>query len=268
LRVGAVAMAVLFASLPARADRYDKCFDTTVPDSAIGACSALIWKETMTSLGAAMVHVARGQAYEDKGDFRGAFLDYRQAMTYYPAYTLAHRNRSRLYYRTGDYERALRDAETAVKLTPKTALAYDARALAKAALGRADEARADTATAAMLAGDMAQPNNARCWLRAVLNQDLSTALAACDLAIAKDAKNAYAYDSRGFVQFRLGNVPQARADYEAALALKPQAIASLFMRGVIKRRTGDTSGGDADIAAAMARNPNIRNEYGLYGVRE
>ena len=104
LRVSAVAMAVLFASLPARADpREDRCFDTTVPDSAISACSSLIWKVTMTSLGAAMVHVARGQAYEDKGEFPKAFLDYRQAMTYYPAYTLAHRNRSRLYYRTGDY---------------------------------------------------------------------------------------------------------------------------------------------------------------------
>lgn len=266
--VRAVAAAVvLLACGPALAqeDRAARCLDRTDPDKAISACSSLIWKVEMTSIGAAMVHTSRGEAYEDKGDFHGAFRDYRQAMTYYRWYARAYHARSRLYIRTRDFPRALRDAESAIKLDAKDAVAHDLRALSLAEMGRTAESRADAAAAATLAGDNPFTNNTRCWLRALLNRDLTAALAACDAAIAK-APNGARYDSRAFVHFRLGDMANAMADYNAALALAPRSASSLFMRGVIKRRGGDTVGGDGDIAAAKTINPNVAIEYGLYGV--
>lgn len=259
-----LAAALLCATSPARADRYESCFDRTDPDKAIVACTSLINNETMTTFGAAAVHVSRGLAREDKGAFDGAFTDFRQAMTYRPTYELAYHSRGRLYFRVREYDRAIRDANSAIKLDAKDALAYDLRAIALAELGRAEEARADTAKSAALAGDSALVNNARCWLRAVVNRDLDTALAACDVSIAKEPR-ATNFDSRGFVNFRLGKLAQARADYDASLALKPRSPHSLFMRGVILRRAGGKEG-DTDISAAIALNPNIQNEYAGYGV--
>jgi tetratricopeptide (TPR) repeat protein len=266
VRVAIAALLIAFsAPLPAAADRFDDCFALADPETTIGRCSYLINRVEMYSPSAAAVHVTRGSAYEDMGEFDRALKDYRQAMVYYPPYALAYHYRSRLYIRMRQYERAIRDADTAIKYQAKDAIAHDMRALAKAAMGKADEARADAAAATALAGDNAYHNNTRCWTRAILNTDLDTARAACDLAIRTKA-DAARLDSRGFVFFRLGDLAKARTDYDAALSLMPNSASSLFMRGVLRRRVGETVAGDGDIAAALAVDPNVRNEYGLYGV--
>lgn len=267
VRVGlsALLLVLLFAALPARADRLEECFEVADPDTVIARCAYLIRREALSRYGEAAVHVRRGQAYEDKGDYVHAFMDYRRAMTHYPPYALSYHYRSRLYIRTGDHERAARDADTAIKLRPKDAVAHDMRALAKAAMGKADEARADAATAATLAGDDAYVNNMRCWTRAILNTDLITALGACDLAL-RTKYGVALYDSRGFVHFRMGDMTKARADYNAALALNAKNASSLFMRGVARRRSGEAAAGDADIAAALAIDANVQTQYATYGV--
>jgi hypothetical protein len=61
-------------------------------------------------------------------------------------------------------------------------------------------------------------------------------------------------------------LPQALADYDAALKVAPGAPSALFGRGVVRRRVGDAKGGDADIADAIARDAAIAGQMARRGV--
>ena len=56
------------------------------------------------------------------------------------------------------------------------------------------------------------------------------------------------------VYFRMAKFDLAKADYDAAIAIKPLGQ-TLYMRGVTKNRLGDAAGGKADIAAGLAIDP-------------
>ena len=75
-----------------------------------------------------------------------------------------------------------------------------------------------------------------------------------------------ALDSRGFVQLRLGKYDEAIADYDAALQIDPNKVASLYGRGMAKRRKGDYAAGNIDIAAAKAKKPTVTAEFARYGL--
>ena len=55
----------------------------------------------------------------------------------------------------------------------------------------------------------------------------------------------------------MGKYDEAIADYNAALADRPEEGRSLYGRGMAKRRKGDYAEGNVDIAAARAIRPNI-----------
>jgi tetratricopeptide (TPR) repeat protein len=79
--------------------------------------------------------------------------------------------------------------------------------------------------------------------------------------------NADTLDSRGLTYFKLGQLDDALADYDAALKINPRAAGSLYMRGIIKLTKGDNAGGRSDIAAAKAVQANIGEEFARYGVK-
>lgn len=76
-----------------------------------------------------------------------------------------------------------------------------------------------------------------------------------------------AFDSRGLVHLRLGNLDKAIADYDDALKLDPKFAGSLYGRGLAKIKKGDKVGGDADIVAAIAIKAGIAEEYAKLGVK-
>ena len=61
-------------------------------------------------------------------------------------------------------------------------------------------------------------------------------------------------------------LPQAIADYDAALKVDPDPASALFGRGVARRRMGDVSGGNADIAAAIAIDGTVAEQLARRGV--
>jgi tetratricopeptide (TPR) repeat protein len=68
------------------------------------------------------------------------------------------------------------------------------------------------------------------------------------------------------VLLRSGKYDESIADYDAALKIEPNKVASLYGRGMAKRRKGDYAAGNADIAAAKAGKPTIIAEFKEYGL--
>ncbi len=62
-------------------------------------------------------------------------------------------------------------------------------------------------------------------------------------------------------------LPQAIADFDAALQINPKYAEALFGRGVARRLQGNVAAGDADIAAALVLDPKVADELARRGVR-
>ena len=62
-------------------------------------------------------------------------------------------------------------------------------------------------------------------------------------------------------------LPQALADYDAALAQNAKDADSLYGRGLAKLRSGDTARGNADLAAAKTIDGGIAETFARYGVK-
>ena len=105
----------------------------------------------------------------------------------------------------------------------------------------------------------------RCYAKAGAGA-LAAALADCNEALRRMPDNWEFLDSRAFTYLKMQQLPQALADYDAALKIAPGAVAALFGRGVVRRRMGDVKGGDADIADAIARDAAVAGQLARRGV--
>ena len=70
------------------------------------------------------------------------------------------------------------------------------------------------------------------------------------------------------VNFRIGSVREAIADYDSALRINPKHASALYARGVAKVRSGNTEAGKRDIDAATSIKSNIAEEFATYGIRQ
>jgi tetratricopeptide (TPR) repeat protein len=114
--------------------------------------------------------------------------------------------------------------------------------------------------------DNAEFYNHRCWLRAIAGKELDAALIDCNEALKRAAKDAGTFDSRGLVNFKLGKMTDAAADYNMALSLDAHMPTSLYAKGIIELRGGKTAEGNDDITAAKRVEPLIADKFALYGV--
>lgn len=174
--------------------------------------------------------------------------------------------RGTAYRRKGQYDRAIQEYDYAISLSPNDALAYDNRGLAYEGKGEYDHATQSFDQAIKLSPNDAYAHNSACWTRAILNRELVRALDLCNRALRLLPNHANTLDSRGFVYFRMRQLVQARADYDAALAVNPKIAGSFFMRGVIKQLQGDNAGAESDFATAKAIDATVVTMYAKFGV--
>jgi tetratricopeptide (TPR) repeat protein len=143
--------------------------------------------------------------------------------------------------------------------------ALERRAEVYAVTGQTDKALADADAIQAADGSTAQGLAYRCWIRALTGRDLDKALADCDAALAEEPGASDTLDSRGFVLYRMGRLPDAAAAYDTSLKVSPKLASSLYMRGIVKEKLGLPDGA-GDIAAARAADPDIATTFARYGV--
>jgi tetratricopeptide (TPR) repeat protein len=112
----------------------------------------------------------------------------------------------------------------------------------------------------------AELHNTRCWFKALRNTDLDGALADCNRAIELSSEPARFLDSRALVHFRAQRMPQAKVDYEAALASSPEQASSLFMDAVVLDRLGDRAAASTSLSAARKIYPDVGRFYQRFGI--
>ena len=113
---GALALAAGSASAATDKDRQD-C-DARDPDRNVAGCTRIVED---THEGAAMrgaAYVARGLAWQSKGDSDRALADFNAAIKLNPKDALAYNNRGMLWRERGDSDRAIADFTTAIAIDP------------------------------------------------------------------------------------------------------------------------------------------------------
>ena len=106
----------------------------------------------------------------------------------------------------------------------------------------------------------------RCRARALLGQDLDTALADCNRAVRARADVPFFRDSRGLVYLRMGEYDKSIADYDTVLGVQPRNAWALYGRGVARLRKGLTKNGEADIAASKQSAPAVAAQAERLGI--
>ena len=208
-------------------------------------------------------------AYWDTARPELALADFDKALALQPDYVEALMARGSLRLRHDNEAGARADFEVVQRMAPHNPGLLREMANAFVYAGNIDEgiARLD-AWVEKHPKDMGLPMvlNDRCWLRATSNRELNLALADCDAALKKGARNSAVYDSRGFVHLRLGNYDKAIDDYKTAVKLQPRQATSLYGLGLARLKQGLTDLGNRDIATAIAINPNASDVYAKAGL--
>jgi tetratricopeptide (TPR) repeat protein len=88
---------------------------------------------------------------------------------------------------------------------------------------------------------------------------LDSAELTCQESIENNSHDIGQFDTLGLVHLRMKEWDKALADYNTALAKRPDLTLSLYGRGICRRARGDVAGSDADIAAATHDEPDIAN---------
>lgn len=120
--------------------------------------------------------------------------------------------------------------------------------------------------AAMLAASGSDDFSLICWALGREGQALEWAATACDKAVGlKERKSEYRAN-RGLVRLRLGRLPAALEDYDAAVAADDRIATNYYGRAIVRQRTGDVEGAKTDRARALAIDPTIAETYEAYGL--
>ena len=204
-------------------------------------------------------YVSRSQARPLK-DVDGRMSDLDAALAIEPDSPFALMTRSALYLYEKAYDKALADANMVLAKTPSEPQALNLRAIIYGQTRQYDLQAADLETLLRINPNNAAALNSRCWMRAVRNIALDQAMNDCNAAIALSPMPGY-YDSRALVNFRMGKLDEAMADYNLALAKRPDLAGSLYGRGLVELRQGKTDQGRADIAKATSIDPHIADQY-------
>jgi tetratricopeptide (TPR) repeat protein/predicted aspartyl protease len=215
----------------------------------------------------------RGIARRDSGQPIPALADFDQAIKIKFDHVPALAARAELRLQNGDAVAAVEDLEAADRAAAKEAdvryrlgLDYQHADLMPQSVAQLDlwiAAHGDDARLGRALGN-------RCWAKALLGQDLKTALKDCSSALSrigeKNAGSAAILLGRGVVRLRLGDYDKSIADFDAALALYPESAWSLYGRGIAKIRRSYAVEGQADLTAAAAIWPSIADDFAKRGI--
>jgi tetratricopeptide (TPR) repeat protein len=203
----------------------------------------------------------RARAHYETHDYDRALDDAASAIRLDPRAARAYVYRAAAYDELGLYDKSLPDCEEAVRLDPNLALAYVYRASAILSLRHDKEAaRADCDKALELDPDLALAYLARggCHKEGAYRE----ALADCNRAIQKAPRLAKAYAARGALRAALKE-PDVLEDFDKAHELDPRDPLIFQGRGLYFMQKGDLGQALADADKAVALAPKLAGGYTL-----
>ena len=215
----------------------------------------------------AQAYVIRGLANNRRGQRQLAMQDYETALRRAPRYPQALANRAALLSEDGKYDQAIRDLDEAITADPDNPVAYYNRGYAYFARHEYDKALADYDAAIKLEPGMGLAYNNRCLIRAITGKDLVAGLQDCDTAQKLMPLNLDVRDTRGFIYLKLGDPRLAVKEYNDALDVDPNRPLALYGRGIARIMIGEIREGEGDKAAALTLDPEVANQFAIYGLK-
>jgi tetratricopeptide (TPR) repeat protein len=212
------------------------------------------------------VLVTRGQVESRRGDLAGAVRDYEAALKLDPRYAYAMINLAAIRSMQGQSGAAVDLLDQAIAIDKRNPLAFYNRGYAEFALKQYEKAIADYSSAIEIEPRMGLAYNNRALSRAIAGSDLVAALADSDQALKLLPLNLEVRDTRGFIFLKLGDPALALNEYNAALTIDPNRALSLYGRGLARIRMGDAAG-KGDQEAALTINPEVANDFAIYGLK-
>lgn len=298
--VGAVvALALAACERPAEVSDSERCLTAEEAEAKIEACTAAAQNNTLTPAQRSIAYSTRGDAYDEAGDVTAALRDYGAALELdgeNPVALLgrgrillasgqldaaepalrraielnnsgqAHELLGRILVRRGEFSEAITAFNNALSHEPRLAGALAGRARAKQRLGDIDGAANDYDQAIRIDANLAEARAGRCWLDLNQERELARARQDADAAAVADPRNVEGQLCRGVLQLREGEWANAKASFEAALAVESGNPIALFGRGVARRRSGDNDGTE-DMNQARDFDGNIGQQFDQLGVR-
>jgi len=193
--------------------------------------------------------VARGWAYERRGEDDLAMADYNLALQKRPNLAMAYNDRGTLYLRKGALQSALDDFSSAIKFAPTWVVAYTNRARIETMNRDYDAALADFAKAQEIDSNAPQIYTNRCVTYTAMGK-FDEALADCNNVVERMPKNQYALANRGDAYLAKGNLDAALKDYNTILGLNQNSVRAHAGRGQLFERRRDMVQARADYRSA------------------
>ena len=199
-----------------------------------------------------------GELYFQQGDVRSARKWYDEAAQAFPGYYLAEAGMGKAAAATGDLDRAIAVYEPLVRRLPRPefiAFLGDLYALSGQPVAAQDQYEAMMFIQKMDASQQLPYNRQMALFLANHNIELDTALAYAESELAA-RQDIYAYDTLGWVLYRLGRFDEAAALSEKALALGTRDALLFYHAGMIAAARGEREEAETLLILALDLNPN------------
>lgn len=211
------------------------CFDpgsNFTAQEQLKACNELLeMRDLFTDAHLDDVYTARGDAYEQMGEYEHAIDDFTEALNQRPDYAEVYVNRGNDFGEIGERQKALDDYNHAIRLKPEYAPAYVSRGVALASdVKFAEQAIGDYTTAIRLKPSYAE-----------------------------------AYYDRGIEFLAIGSARQAILDFSEAIRLRPEIAESYRNRGLAYKKMGDDAAAMADSLTATRLKPSTMTGPSIFG---
>lgn len=237
------------------------------PREALAACTTLIDARHTPAALVTKAYFERSAAHERIGEFSTALSDIKHVIERDAAYRYAPLNLAILYAKNGEHVASRQAFEALLARDPDD---FDVLVSFGATLeenGKFEESLIQFDHAVTVDPNAWIASAGRCWVLGVLDRELEKALADCSRAIASVPGDPNTYNSRGFVNYRLGRYSEAVADYTRAIEGDPKSGSSFYMRGMAKHALKRHAEGDADIVNGRTLRTGVAERYAGFGVK-
>ncbi len=239
----------------------------TVQQIAIWQSSEVLWSYVIRHFPGrvAIAHSNLGLAYDGKGMYDRAVVEYGKALAINPNLAEAHNNLGFAYYGKGMFDEAIAEFEKAVAINPDFAEAHNNLGFGYYQQALYDKAIAHFDKAIAIIPDYAKAryNRGQAYQAKGMYQE---AIAEYERAVAIAPDFAEAYHNLGSTYRAQGMYDAAIVQYQKALALNPELAAAYHNLGSAYYEKGMYDAAIAQYQKVLALNPNIAETYNNLGL--